>query len=132
MTIEYTIEGAEIAARRSVPPAAYAMDSHVIDSHVRVHRHVEGISVVSHVRITVGDTTYDEVAVHDTRPLDVRQWKWLVIGSNLDRLSAHLVYRAALDAVDAGHRVFGVRWVNAQPEAVITRDCAARCGITLN
>ena len=103
-----------------------------VDSYVKTHQHpqVPGTTVVTLIVVTPpGGGVYHEVAVRDTRALDTRDWRVKVMESNLTEAAARGVFGVVKAAVMAGHRVYGIRWVDGEPDAVITRDCALRYGL---
>jgi hypothetical protein len=107
------------------------MHTATVDSFVKVHYHpaVQGTTIVSRIVVTVGNTSYEEVAVHDTRALDTRDHRWKQVASNLGSGDARRVFDVVVDAAMRGHRVYGVRWIDGRPEPVVTRDGALEWGL---
>ncbi len=94
-----------------------------VDSYVRVHQWpaAPGTSIVSLVKVTVNDISYEEVAIQDTRPLDTRKWGWRVIGSFLTDEDARALYVGAVAAIRDGRCVYGASWINGSPEPITSQ-----------
>jgi hypothetical protein len=68
-----------------------------------------GMVTVSLIRVTLSDqATYYEVAVLDTRPLDLRKHRRSIIETYARESRAREVYGVVVDAATLGHVVFGV------------------------
>jgi hypothetical protein len=73
-----------------------------------------GTVTVSLAHITLSDRTdYYEVAVLDSRPLDLRKHRWSVVETYVRASRAHEVFDVVVDAVHLGHIVFGLTEADA-------------------
>lgn len=71
-----------------------------------VIRDALGDVTVSLIHLVLSDgTEYHEVGIHDTRPLDLRKHKWVVVDSYLDSEAGSDVFAETVGTVRAGHRV---------------------------
>lgn len=70
----------------------------------------DGTVTVSHVQVSVGfgATVYHEVAVIDTRPLDLRKHRWNVVETYIEQDRAGVVFRDTVAAVLRGEKIVGM------------------------